>query len=303
LTGVEGVSAVNLLRGLLVETQHGVANLVAIDLVEGGERKFRYLEGDAGTTWPRLATARAAMVSEPYAYRHGVETGDSVVVKTAGGYRAFPVAGVYSDYASDFGTVMIHLNTYRALWNDMSISGIGLFVDKPESTGAVIGRINRVLEAGDEMLVRSNRDIRETSIEIFDRTFAITYVLRLLTVVVAFIGVLSALMALQFERGRELGVLRAIGLTPGQLWRMVTIQTGLMGLVSGLIALPFGLTLATVLVYVVNKRSFGWTIDMQLGAGVFVQALAVAIVAALLAGLYPGYKMARTSPARALREE
>jgi putative ABC transport system permease protein len=128
-------------------------------------------------------------------------------------------------------------------------------------------------------------------------------VLRLLAFVVAFIGVLSALMALQLERGRELGVLRANGLTPGQIWQLVTVQTGLMGLVAGLLAVPAGLLLAAVMIFVVNKRSFGWTLQMELGPEVLGQAVLLAVVGALLAGIFPSWRMSRTSPALALREE
>ena len=119
----------------------------------------------------------------------------------------------------------------------------------------------------------------------------------------AFIGVLSALMALQLERARELGVLRANGLTPRQVWHLVTAQTGLMGLVAGLLALPVGLVMAVVMIYVINRRSFGWTLSMAVPPEVLAQAVLLAVAAAVLAGLYPAWKMARTSPAVALREE
>ena len=112
--------------------------------------------------------------------------------------------------------------------------------------------------------IQSNRSLKKISLEIFDRTFLITSVLRLLAGLVAFIGVLSSLMALQLERARELGVLRANGMTPGQVWQLVTSQTGLMGLAAGLLSLPVGLTLAAVMIYVINRRSFGWTIRMEL---------------------------------------
>ena len=159
--------------------------------------------------------------------------------------------------------------------------------------------------AGEEhaVLIRSNRTLRAASLAVFDRTFTITTVLHLLTTVVAFIGVLSALMALQLERGRELGVLRAIGFTPGQLWRLMTAQTGLMGLVAGLLAIPVGMGLALILVRVINRRSFGWTLQIEIAPEVLVQALLMAVGAALLAGLYPALRMAYTSPALALREE
>jgi putative ABC transport system permease protein len=151
--------------------------------------------------------------------------------------------------------------------------------------------------------IRSNRALRESSLVVFDRTFAITRVLQLLATIVAFVGILAALMALQLERARELGMLRANGLTPGQLWGLVISQTGLMGLTAGLLSLPVGVALATVLVYVINKRSFGWTLLFRLDGGLFAQALLVAVAAALLAGLYPAWRMSRTAPAAALREE
>jgi len=303
LESLESVIGRNLLRGLLTETQHGVVNLIALDMIAGSEQRFSFINGDPSTAWPRFDASEIVLVSEPYANRHSVSVGDSVVMMTAVGYRAFEIAGVYTDYASDIGVVMIHLDAYRRYWRDNAVTGVGLFLEHPDSARAVMRRIESILTSQDEVQLRSNRELREASIEIFDRTFAITYVLRTLTVIVSFIGVLSALMAFQFERARELGVLRALGLTPGQLWRLVTLQTGVMGFLSGLIALPFGVMMAAVLIFVVNKRSFGWSFEMQLSADVFVQAMLVALSAALLAGLYPGYRMSRISPARALREE
>jgi putative ABC transport system permease protein len=116
------------------------------------------------------------------------------------------------------------------------------------------------------VVIRENRELRALSLEVFDRTFEVTRVLRLLAFIVAFIAVLSALMALQLERSRELGVLRANGMTPGQTWGLVTAQTGVMGAVAGILALPMGLVLAVVMIQVVNRRSFGWTLEMEVGA-------------------------------------
>ena len=156
---------------------------------------------------------------------------------------------------------------------------------------------------GREILVQSNRAIREEAMSIFDRTFTITAVLRLVTLVVAFVGVLSALMALQLERFREFGVLRASGLTPAQVWRLVVLQTGLMGLVAGLFSVPVGLALSWVMIHVINLRAFGWTLSMAVDPFLLAQGVAVAIGASILAGLYPAWRLAGASPALALREE
>ncbi len=145
--------------------------------------------------------------------------------------------------------------------------------------------------------------MREASIQVFDRTFAITNVLRLLATIVAFVGVLSALTALQLERARELAVLRANGLTPRQVWQLVTAETGLMGFCSGLFALPLGIGMALALTLVINRRSFGWSLEISIDPAVLIYGLSLAVAAALLAGLYPAFKMSHTSPALALREE
>jgi putative ABC transport system permease protein len=138
---------------------------------------------------------------------------------------------------------------------------------------------------------------------VFDRTFAITRVLRLLAVGVAFIGILSALLALHLERSRDHAVLRATGATPGQMLGLVALQSALLGLLAGLFALPLGWLMAELLIDVINLRSFGWTMQKLLPLEVLGQALALSLLAALLAGLYPAWKVARSRPADALRSE
>jgi putative ABC transport system permease protein len=127
--------------------------------------------------------------------------------------------------------------------------------------------------------------------------------MRMLAVLVAFIGVLSALTALQLERAREFGILRATGMTPGQLRVMIMVQTILMGLIAGLLAIPLGLMMADVLIEVINRRAFGWSMQQILPPIVLVQAMSLALISAFLAGLYPAQKAATISPAAALREE
>ena len=110
-------------------------------------------------------------------------------------------------------------------------------------------------------------------------------------------------MALQLERTRELGLLRASGLSRGQLWRLVTAQTGLMGLISGILSLPVGVAMAAMMIYIVNRRSFGWTMPMEVEPVILLQTVVWALAAAIVAGLVPSWRMAKVSPAEALREE
>ena len=112
----------------------------------------------------------------------------------------------------------------------------------------------------------------------------------------------SARIALS-ERGRELAILRATGVTPRQVWQLIGAETGLMGLAAGLFALPLGIIMALALILVINLRSFGWTLQVFIEPTGLWQGLSLALVAALLAGIYPALRMAQTSPALALREE
>jgi putative ABC transport system permease protein len=248
------------------------------------------------------------MVSEPFSRRRGIRRGGLVRLPTAGGPRDFRVAGVYYDYTSDLGLVLISRRTYRRFWRDPLLSGFSIDL-APRAGGSAAPdaartvRLLRQAFAGQPLVIRGNRELKRLSLEIFDRTFLITGVLRLLAGLVAAIGVLSALTALQLERAREIGVLRATGLTPGQVWQLVTAQTGLIGLAAGLLSLPVGLVLSAIMVYIINRRSFGWTIHLHVAPAVLLEALLLALTAALAAGIYPAWRMARTSPALALREE
>ena len=210
---------------------------------------------------------------------------------------------VFYDYSSDQGSIFIDNDLYLTLWDDPSVSAVGLILEPGVTADAVIADIEASLAGRRDVLVQSNEALRRGSLEIFDRTFAITSALRLLSVIVAFIGVLSALMSLQLERARELGTLRATGMTRPQLWVLTLLETGLMGIVAGLLAMPVGYVLAWILVYVINVRSFGWTLQMDLQPSYFLQALLVAVGAALLAGIYPSIRVGNMAIASALREE
>ena len=199
--------------------------------------------------------------------------------------------------------VTINYDVFRKYWDSEGISGISVFVKDGYSISSVKEEIQSLQTNGQQLLVRTYKTLRDSSIEIFDRTFLIAKVLQILAVIVAFIGILSSLMSLQLERKRELGILRANGLLPSQVFKIVNLQTLLMGFTAGVLALPLGNILAAILVYIINKRSFGWTMQFDLLPSIMIEAVIVSLVASFLAGIYPGFKMSRTSPINALREE
>lgn len=303
LASAPDIARVNTYRGLQAESRLGLTQLVALDLAERSYDAFTFIAGDPQAIWPIFQNEAAVIISEPYAYRHELSLNDTLQLRTDRGVHSFRVVGIFTDYGSDQGIVMMSRHTYDQWWQDTKISSLGVYAEPNVDVDRLVESLRRLAGAEHEVLIRSNRTLREASLKIFDRTFTITTVLHLLTTVVAFVGVLSALMALQLERARELGVLRATGYTPGQIWGLMTSQTGLMGLIAGLLAVPVGVGLALILVLVINRRSFGWTLQIEIAPEILVQAIGMAVVAALLAGLYPALRMARTSPALALREE
>lgn len=283
------------------------ARLLVLGIEEPAFASFRFAEGhfsggDQDEIWRRFLGG-AVIVSEPFAFHRGAGAGDRLELQTDRGPRGFDIAGVFYDYASDRGVVTLHRTTYDRFWDDPSVQSLGLYAASGIDAEMLASEVRRVASGRQDLQVAVNRELRASALEIFDRTFKITAVLRLLAVAVAFIGILSALMALQLERARELAVLRANGLVPSQVWGLVTTQTGLMGLVAGLLAAPLGVVLAALLIHVINRRSFGWTLEMSLTPGVLLQSILLALAAALLAGIYPAWKMSKASPAGALREE
>jgi len=302
LKETEGVAESHTVRSVDVGTNNGTDNLVAIDQGEAARNTYQLKEGNSGF-WQDYTEENILMVSEVYAYRNEVGLGDSLFIVTDRGRQGFEIRAINFDYASDIGTITINRDIYNQYFEDEAISGLALYAEDGVEVDELVERLRERSEGLQEVFIRSNKGLREASIEIFDRTFTVTVVLRMLAILVAFIGVLSALMALQLERSRELAVLRANGMTPGQLWNYVITQTGVMGVMAGILSVPLGILMAYILVYVINLRSFGWTLQFMISSEVLIQAMALAVVAALLAGIYPSWKMAKTNPADALRNE
>lgn len=299
-----GVVRVDTLRAVTVDAEGGPVQLAAVDNPAiGTERVFLATDLSPTEIWPAMQ-AGAVLISEPFANRLKLPRhNNQITLQTVEGPRTFPVAGIYYDYTSSQGTVMMALSQYRTLWQDATTTGLALRLADGVDADATAQALQDALAPLQSLDVRPNEALRGEALAVFDRTFAITGALQLLSTLVAFVGVLSALLSLMLDKQRELGILRALGLTNGQLWRLVSWETGLMGAVAGLLALPTGFVLALILIYIINRRSFGWTLQLQVTPEPFVQALLVAVVAALLAGLYPAYRMTRMAASDAMRFE
>ena len=302
LLAVPGVRAHSEVRRVVVGSAYGELDLNAVRLGPAGTASFRLTTGEPQAAWSGFAHG-AVLISEPLAWRLGLKVHDLLRLTSASGPRDFPVSGVYREYGNDRGEVLMELGTYQRLWNDAAIGGVGLYLEPHANVGEVIGRVRQIARDRQALFIRSNADIRALSMSIFERTFVITRVLYWLAAGVAAVGLVSALLAWQLERARQLALLRTLGVTPRGSAALVLAQTLFMGTAAFLAAVPAGLLTALVLTQVINRRAFGWQIDLHLSIAQFSNALVLALAAALGAGLYPAWRSARAPLAASLREE
>ena len=292
------------IRVVTAESDKGPVELIATDTERPMDaRLFLSAQGSPQQAWQKMK-AGGVLLSEPLANRLGFSAAEgAITLLTPDGWHTFPVAGIYTDYASTRGTVRMSLDIYRQLWKDETLNGLALFLTPEANIDTFAEGLRSQFADFTGIQVNPNRELRKEALVVFDRTFAITGAMQLITTVVAFIGVLSSLLALQLEKAREFGILRALGLTLAEMRRLTLWETGLLGAAAGLLALPSGYVLAWILIFVINQRSFGWTLQMRADALPFVQALLLSVAAALLAALYPAWRLSHMQAAEALRGE
>ncbi|HDP88695.1 MAG TPA: ABC transporter permease [Thioalkalivibrio sp.] len=304
LRDLPGIASASSGRSITLDADFGPVETLVIDMAPESYRGFRLLTEADGGAWAAFDTGQAVLVSEPLAYHRQLAAGDTLHLHTEQGPAAFRVAGIFQDYGSDRGMLVMRRGLYDARWDDPGIGTVGLYLEATADLEAVAEQVRaRLAEYPDQALLRLTREIRERSLAIFDRTFAVTDVLRLLVIGIAFVGILSALLAMQLERRRDHATLRALGVTPWELWRLVALQAGLIAVSALLVAAPLGLAMSQLLIDVINLRAFGWRLHLSLDPAVFAEATLLALAAALLASIAPAWRIARTPPAEALREE
>lgn len=303
LVTIEGVAEYSSSRRVWLETDAGLTRLVALQMAPRSAAGIELLDAQPDAVWPAFEAQAAVLISETLAYRRDLGAGDALYLMTTRGRRAFTVAAVYRSYDANAGSVLMNRGLYDTFWNDDAIDSLGIYLQNGADATLVMQRLQSMAEGRQLLVLRSNQELRALSLSIFDRTFVITDVLYWLAVGVAIIGILGAMLALQMERAREFGVLRALGMTPLQLGGMVTLQSGFMGALSGLAAIPLGLLMARVLIDVINRRAFGWTMPVDVDPVIVWTSLGLSIGAALLAGIYPALRAATRRAALAMRED
>lgn len=272
--------------------------VVGYDLNAVAWNGFEWLDGDGLAARERVESGAAVLVTEPLARRDGLGAGDTLQLATPSGQVSFEVAAVYRDYSTDRGMIAMIGSRFRELWQDDQRDSIGLYLRPGTDHRQIEERVADAFPAG---ILTTRESVREQAMQVFDRTFRISWALAILVGMIAAIALISALLALGLERGREYATLRALGLSRGGLAGVVLTQTTSLAGIAVVLAVPFSLLIHAVLSLAVQPRAFGWSMTLTFPIEPLAVLIPLALLIGLLAGAYPAWKIARRDPAPLLR--
>lgn len=308
LAAIPGVAAVDTYRDVRVEVNGQRVAIVSRDLRLHAQRsQYLVRQGNSTELLTQAVERGGIVVSEVLANRLGLQEGGSLSITTPQGARSFPVVAVFYDYATDGGKLVMDRGLYQALWQDDSATVFPLYLSAGAQLDEVRRRVADTLRELDSgrlpPLVISNAELRKEILDIFDRTFLLTYVLEAIAIIIAMLGIVNTLVTSVLERRREFATLRAIGSSDGQIRELVLWEAAYLGAVGIALGLVGGGLLSLLLIKVINKQSFGWTIQMILPVGALIQAVGLAAAATLVAGYFPARWAAQQPVVEGLREE
>jgi putative ABC transport system permease protein len=250
----------------------------------------------------RMVDQNRVIVSEPFAIKQELGKGDSIDIPTARGIQSFEIENVYYDYTNDRGTIIMDRSTYLRLFNESSVTNVAVYLKS--GIDAVQARQTIAAALPDAQLrVFTNAELKTQVLRVFDQTFQVTYALEAIALLVAILGVANTLAALILERRPEFAMLRFVGADRKQIRRLVLLESGMVGVVGAALGFLLGIALSVILVFVINKQSFGWTIQYILPGWFFAQSLALIILATIAAGWYPARLATRMDAIQGIRAE
>jgi len=304
LAAVPGVAAVDVFHGLELHYRGERATLGAgnAEIIRRYGR-LRFLTGeDRDAILRSLPHRDRAVVSEPFANKFGLRAGGRVVLPMGAANVALTIAGIYYDYSSSQGLVILDNSTMLKYLPAQPATNAAVYL-APGADSAEVRRQIQLRTAGLGVAIAPNAELRRVSMQVFDRTFAITWGLEAVAIVVAMLGAANALLAVVLDRRRELGMLRYLGASGGQIRGMILAEAGLLGLLASVAGTALGFALSLVLIFVVDKQSFGWTIQFHPPGALLGGAILLIWCVTVLAGLYPASVAARLNPIEVIHEE
>lgn len=296
------VRAVDTFRGTRFVHRGRLAFAAGVDLlVQRDLGSLQFTRGSAREVLGATLARAGVVVSESFAHRFRTRIGDQLELETPSGRLRRPVLGIYYDYSTDAGAVLMDRALFERAWRTRRVESVAVYAAPGVDLAALRSRVLQT--AGPDLVLNAtlNHELRARVLQVFDQTFQVTYALQSIAILVAILGVAGTLTALILQRGRELAVLRAVGASRAQVQGIVLVESGLIGLFGALLGCVCGLALAMILIHVINRQYFGWTIRVRLEPGVFLQTIPVLVASALIAGWGPARRAATRVAAEAMR--
>lgn len=242
-------------------------------------------------------------VSEATADLAGLRAGETFEFSLAGRRLSAFVRGVWRDYEHQNGAVLIDRATYVKLTGDRAVNTISIWLREGVQLPVMQQTVRELLPTDIDYDLRTPGDIRRRSLAAFDRTFAVTYLLELVAILIGLFGIASGISAQVLARRAEFGALRHIGFTRGQIARMLAIEGGVLGAIGVLVGLATGAWVSLILIYVINRQSFHWSMDVFVPTGLLLGLATVLIAAASLIAVASGRQAMSADVIRAVKED
>ncbi|MBI4489059.1 MAG: ABC transporter permease [Deltaproteobacteria bacterium] len=301
---IPGVEVVDLYR-LIRSTYEGKVILIESFSAQASEevRKLPMVEGQGKKALRQMAGGEGVIVSESFQSKFGKGLGDTIQLPTPSGLIPFVVLGVYVDYSSDSGSILIDRALYKKIWHDELVDAFDLWLASGADIEAVIRKIKGDYGEKYQLFVSTHKELRETVVSIMEQSFSVNYAVEIVAVVVAIFSVINTLLASVLDRTREIGVLRAIGATQRQLRMMIMAEAGWMGFMGGTLGLIAGTIMSYHHVVYNTKVLTGWTFQYYYPFDVAFLSLILAVGLCLLAGYVPAKQAASTNIVTAIGYE
>jgi len=292
---------------LATMNQFTEAGSIQVDVITneriGYERLFLKTSLNPNEIWNSLKNG-SVLLSEPLANRLDLHVGDTLELNSKNGPVKFPIIGIFYDYASNQGHLIMEKESYLKNWDSYQISAVSLYLNPDKEIEDAVRELQIVNSKQiQKLIIRDNKTLQNDALAVFDRTFLITNALRFIATIIAMIGIYGAVLLILEDRKKEIGILKAIGVRSKEFWKLLLTETGLMGFFAGIFAIPTGIVISLILVYVINLRSFGWTIQFQLEIINLVQAILLSITSAIIAGIFPILRINHMETIKIIRNE
>jgi putative ABC transport system permease protein len=293
LRSIPGVAEVSGSRMINVRIGDTLAVLRTVTV--GGLERHHYpvVEGRLASVPEAFARGDAVLVSDNFAYHHGLHAGDTLSLATPSGERRFQISAVVVDYTLDVGTIVIERETYKRLWKDNLVNGLLVWLSPGADRDGIRATIAQRLTPRFSFTILTGREFSAQLADVLDGALLMTYAVQLVAIAIATIGVVNFFLAEVLDRRREIGLLRSVAFTRRQLRRVLAAEALLVGSIGGLMATLYAWPVARLLVTRSTRLVSGWSLTFDFPVRLAIATVAIAAVTSVLAAYYPAERAAR----------